>query len=167
MAHPNAALVERFYTAFAALDEAAMADCYGAEVSFQDEVFTLEGREQVAGMWRMLCAATRAKGRDAWSLTFDGIDADDRRGRARWQAHYRFSATGRLVHNVIAAEFEFRDGKIVAHRDRFDFWRWSRQALGPPGWLLGWTPFLRRKVQARAAANLEAFLASSVDSARG
>jgi ketosteroid isomerase-like protein len=166
MAHPNAELVARFYTAFAALDAAAMADCYAADVSFRDEVFALRSREEVAGMWRMLCSATRAKGRDAWSLSYDGVEADDRRGRAQWQAHYRFSATGRLVHNVIAAEFEFRDGRIVAHRDRFDFWRWSRQALGASGWLLGWTPFLRRKVQARAAANLRAFLASATDSAR-
>lgn len=158
MAHPNAELIQRFYTAFAALDDAGMAGCYAADVSFQDEVFTLRGREEVAGMWRMLCAATRGKGRDAWSLTFSDVEADDRRGRARWEAHYRFSATGRLVHNIIAAEFEFRDGLIVAQRDRFDFWRWSRQALGLPGWLLGWTPMLRRKVQTQAAANLRGFL---------
>jgi ketosteroid isomerase-like protein len=158
MSHPNAELIARFYTAFAALDEAAMAECYGADANFQDEVFLLRGRDQLAGMWRMLCAATRAKGRDAWSLTFSGIEADDRHGKARWDAHYRFSATGRLVHNVIAAEFEFRDGRIVTHRDRFNFWRWSRQALGVPGWLLGGTSLLRRKVQAQAAANLRAFL---------
>lgn len=49
-------------------------------------------------------------------------------------------------------------GLIARHRDRFDFWRWSRQALGLPGWLLGWTPFRRRKVRAQAAANLKRFL---------
>ena len=160
MPHPNAELVARFYTAFAALDDAAMVECYAADVSFRDEVFVLRGREEVGGMWRMLCSATRAKGRDAWSLSFDGVEADDRHGRARWQAHYRFSATGRLVDNEIASEFEFRDGLILAQRDRFDFWRWSRQALGPSGALLGWTPMFRRKVQARAAANLRAFLGS-------
>jgi len=61
------------------------------------------------------------------------------------------------VHNIIDAQFTFRDGLIASHRDRFDFWSWSRQALGAPGLLLGWTPALRRKVQARAAANLKAF----------
>jgi len=159
MAHPNAELIQRFYTAFAALDDAGMAACYAADVSFQDEVFTLRGREEVAGMWRMLCTATRSKGRDDWSLTFGDVEVGDRQGHARWEAHYRFSATGRLVQNIIRAEFEFRDGLIVAQRDRFDFWRWSRQALGPPGWLLGWSPFLRRRVQAQAAANLRGFLA--------
>lgn len=156
--HPNAALLTRFYTAFAAVDAEAMAACYAPDARFEDEAFRLHGREEVAGMWRMLCAATRARGMDAWSLQFGGIEADDHRGRAHWEPRYRFSATGRLVHNVIDAEFEFRDGLIVAQRDRFDFWRWARQALGPTGWALGWTPLLRRKVQAQARANLRAFL---------
>ena len=43
-------------------------------------------------------------------------------------------------------------GKIVRHIDRFDFWRWSRMALGPAGLLLGWTPLLHKKVQAKARA---------------
>lgn len=42
---------------------------------------------------------------------------------------------------------------------RFDFWAWSRQALGIPGLVLGWTPFFRRMVRAQAAANLEKYLA--------
>ena len=45
-------------------------------------------------------------------------------------------------------------------RDRFDFWRWARQALGAPGWLLGWSPLLRNKVRATAAKNLARFMAS-------
>ena len=99
----------------------------------------------------------RAKGMDAWSLQFSDVSADGAQGRAHWEARYRFSATGRMVHNIIDAQFSFRDGLIASHRDRFDFWSWSRQALGAPGWLLGWSPALRRKVQARAAANLKAF----------
>jgi limonene-1,2-epoxide hydrolase len=156
--HANAELLTRFYTAFAALDADTMAACYAPEARFQDEVFHLNGREEVTGMWRMLCAATRAKGMDAWSLQFRDIDADDRSGRAHWEPRYRFSATGRRVHNIIDGVFEFRDGRILAHRDRFDFWRWSRQALGPAGWLLGWSPLLRRKVQAQAMRNLRVFL---------
>ena len=49
-------------------------------------------------------------------------------------------------------------GRIVKHRDSFDFWKWSRQALGAPGVLLGWTPFLRGKVRGTANANLRRFL---------
>jgi hypothetical protein len=50
-----------------------------------------------------------------------------------------------------------QDGKIVAHTDVFDFWRWSRQALGAPGLFLGWTSFLQRKVQGQAAKGLSEY----------
>ena len=117
--------VARFYAAFARLDGAAMQACYAADAQFDDEAFSLRGREQVGGMWRMLCGATQAKGADAWRL-----DVSDITGRsAHWEAHYRFSATGRLVHNIIEAEFDIGpDGLIRRHRDRFPFWRWSRPA---------------------------------------
>ena len=67
-----------------------------------------------------------------------------------------------MVLNRIDGEFSFNpQGLIIKHRDRFDFWTWSRQALGTPGLLLGWTPMLRKKVRATAAGNLAKFLASS------
>ena len=63
------------------------------------------------------------------------------------------------MHNKIDAAFTFDgNGLIATHRDRFDFWAWSRQALGTPGLLLGWSPFLRNKVRATAAGNLQRFL---------
>ena len=112
-------------------------------------------------MWRMLCGATQAKGADVWKLVYSGIEADATTGKAHWEADYRFSATGRLVHNVIDGVFAFNEqGLIARHRDSFNFWSWSRQALGTPGLLLGWTPFLRQKVRTTAAANLQRFLAS-------
>ena len=154
----NAVLIERFYAAFATLDGDTMQACYASDARFEDPVFTLHGREQIGGMWRMLCESTRAKGRDAWKLEASGISADASTGRAHWEAHYRFSATGRLVHNIIDAQFSFKDGLIATHRDMFGFWRWSRQALGPAGLLLGWTPLVRNKVRAQAASNLAAFM---------
>ena len=157
----NTALIERFYTAFAALDGEGAKACYATDAQFEDPVFTLQGRERIGGMWRMLCDTTRAKGRDAWKLEFSDISADATTGRAHWEAHYRFSATGRLVHNIIDAEFTFKDGLIATHHDAFDFWRWSRQALGTPGVLLGWTPIVRNKVRTQAAANLAAFMKKS------
>ena len=159
--HPNQTTLENFYTSFARLDADAMAACYAPDAVFDDEVFSLRGHEQVTGMWRMLSTATKAKGADVWKVAFSGIEADATSGKAHWEADYRFSATGRMVHNVIDGVFEFNDqGLIKRHRDRFDFYRWSRQALGTPGLLLGWTPFLRAKVKATAAANLQKFLAS-------
>jgi ketosteroid isomerase-like protein len=155
--HPNQALVRRFYAAFAALDAGTMQACYAGDAAFRDEAFTLQGADQIGAMWRMLCTATEARGRDGWRLEVSDIEADAERGRAHWEAHYRFGAAGRRVHNRIDAEFRFRDGLIVAHHDRFPFWRWSRQALGLPGLLLGWTPFLQNKVRAQAMASLARF----------
>ncbi|APW40135.1 ketosteroid isomerase [Rhodoferax koreense] len=159
--HPNQRTLLDFYDAFARLDADAMGRCYAEDARFEDEVFSLRGRREVAGMWRMLCAATAAKGRDVWRLEASDVWADAHTGRAHWEAHYRFSATGRLVHNRIDGAFDFdAQGLIVRHRDRFDFWHWSRQALGTPALLLGWTPFLKAKVRAKAAANLARFLAT-------
>ena len=159
--HANQRTLSDFYAAFAALDAEAMGRCYAPDARFEDEVFMLRGQREVAGMWRMLCTAAAAKGRDVWRLEATGIEADAQRGQAHWEADYRFSATGRLVHNRIDAEVTFDpQGLIATHRDRFDFWAWSRQALGTPGLLLGWTPMLRHKVRTQAAANLRKFLAA-------
>ena len=38
-------------------------------------------------------------------------------------------------------------------------WAWSRQALGPAGWLMGWSGMLKRKVQRQAGENLAKFIA--------
>ncbi len=151
--HPHAQLIEQFYTCFSQRDYAGMQACYASAIDFADPVFTLRGK-RAGAMWHMLCAG----GQDL-EVSVSGIAADDRHGRAHWEARYTFSASGRRVHNVIDAEFVFENGLIVRHRDRFDFWRWSRQALGPAGWLLGWTPWLQSRVQRTAHKRLERFIA--------
>jgi len=153
----NEALIKRFYAAFAALDAKTMQACYAPDASFEDPAFKLQGREQIGAMWTMLCEAVKAKGQDVWKLEASAIQAEAKSGSAHWEPHYRFSATGRMVHNIIDAEFTFENGLIATHIDRFNFWRWSRQALGPAGLVLGWTPMLRNKVRTQAAANLAAF----------
>ena len=148
-------LIEQFYTALARRDAAAMAACYHKQAHFSDPVFDLHGRA-VGEMWRMLCA----KGRDL-KVTHGKVRRDRHRVRARWEARYTFSGTGRKVHNVIEASFEFEGGLIKRHVDRFGFWRWSRQALGLTGWLLGWSGLLQTKVRRRAARNLAEFCADT------
>jgi ketosteroid isomerase-like protein len=150
--HPHAELLHRFYTAFAARDGATMAACYSPEAHFDDELFALDGA-RIGSMWQMLTASARD-----FSLTFSGVAADDTSGQAHWEAHYRFSRTGRPVINRIDSSFTFRDGLILRQRDTYDFWSWSRQALGLPGLLLGWSGFLRTRVRAQAAAGLENYL---------
>jgi limonene-1,2-epoxide hydrolase len=157
----NQTTLQNFYAAFARLDAETMAACYAPDAEFDDAVFSLRGHEQVTGMWRMLADGVKAKGADVWKLAYSGIEADAKTGKSHWEADYRFSATGRMVHNVIDGVFEFNDqGLITRHRDSFDFWTWARQALGLPGLLLGWTPYLHSKVRAQAAGNLKKYLAN-------
>lgn len=147
----NKCLVERFYTAFKRRDGDAMARCYHARATFTDPVFNLSG-DHVGNMWRMLCARAADL-----RVEFGGVAASEHSGTANWQAWYTFATTGRRVHNVIAARFRFAEGLIVEHVDDFGFWRWSRQALGPAGVLLGWTPWLQARVRRDAARALERF----------
>ena len=123
------ALIERFYAAFKAGDGDGMAACYADEVHFSDPVFPNLHGEAAGDMWRMLCES-------APQITFSGIRADDRWGVAQWTADYEL-IDGNPVHNVIEARFEFQDGKIVRHIDRFDFAVWARMAFGK---VANWIP---------------------------
>jgi ketosteroid isomerase-like protein len=151
MAHPNDELIQRFYGAFARRDGQAMAACYAPDARFSDPVFPdLRGADP-GRMWQML-----TDGESDLEIELAEHEAGDETGSAHWIARYTFS-TGRPVVNDIRATFRFADGLIAEHRDDFDFHRWARQALGPVGLLLGWTPMLRGKVRGQAAARLAAF----------
>lgn len=150
----NEETIRRFYTAFQKRDAAGMVACYAPDVQFSDPVFTDLKGERAGAMWKMLCE----RGKDL-KIEFRDVRADASTGSAHWEAWYTFSATGRHVHNIIDATFEFRDGRIVRHTDRFDLHRWAGLALGLPGKLLGWTPLLQNKIRAMAAKGLADYLA--------
>ena len=150
--HPNALLIETFYTAFQKRDAEGMVACYHPDVRFSDPVFHELQGARAGAMWRMLCA--RAKDLE---VEFRDVRADDRTGSAHWEARYLYSATGRRVHNVIDAQFEFRDGKIVRHADTFDLWRWAGMALGAKGKLLGWLPPVQQAIHKKALGGLDQF----------
>ncbi len=152
--HPNAQLINRFYRCFQDRDAAGMAACYGASVRFSDPVFGDLDAAGARAMWSMLCErATDLQ------IELGQVAANDRAGSARWEAWYTFSATGRAVHNRIEARFVFDAGTILEHRDNFDLWSWSAQALGAKGRLLGWTPMVQGAIRRQAAAGLASFRA--------
>jgi ketosteroid isomerase-like protein len=155
VAHPNEELIQRFYAAFARHDGDAMAACYAPGARFSDPVFTDLRGEEPGAMWRMLTARA-----EDLEVRLEEHEAGDERGSAHWLADYTFR-TGRRVHNDIRAEFRFENGLIAEHRDSFSFYAWARQALGPPGLLLGWTPLLRGRVRREARAGLDEFLGRS------
>lgn len=152
---PRAA-IESFYKAFATRDADGMVACYHPEVVFSDPVFRELEAPRARAMWRMLCE----RGKDL-RVEASAIEADGDTGRAHWEAWYTFSASGRKVHNVIEARFRLKDGLIVRHDDSFDFYRWTRMALGPMGLLLGWAPPVQGTIRKKAAAGLADFMAKN------
>lgn len=151
--HPNEQLIHRLYSAFAQRDWKTMQACYHDDVLFNDAAFTNLKGKQAKAMWHML--AENAKD---FSLEFNQVKANETPGSCHWEARYKFSKTGRSVLNKIDASFEFKDGLIYRHTDSFDFWRWSRMALGTIGLLLGWSGFLQNKVKATAIGSLKKFI---------
>jgi ketosteroid isomerase-like protein len=155
-AEANKQTIERFYAAFDKRDGDAMAACYAPSAHFSDPVFPGLRGEEPGAMWRMLTGRS-----DDLRVELLEHEADDVTGTAHWRATYTFTQTGRHVTNDVHATFRFsEDGQIVDHRDAFSFHRWSRQALGAPGLLLGWTPVLRGATQKKARAGLDEFLAT-------
>lgn len=151
--NPNEVLITKFYTAFQNKDIKAMQDCYSEQASFNDPAFKNLNGTEVKAMWEMLISGSKDM-----KVTFRDVLADEHHGKAHWDAEYTFSATGRKVINRIDARFILKDGKILEHTDHFNFHTWSRQALGITGLLLGWTSFLKHKVQKQASEKLAAYI---------
>jgi len=150
----NKEILERFYTAFQQGDAATMSSLYHPDGYFSDPVFQALTAEEAGAMWTMLIGRSNGN----LIIDFHSIEENDDVISGIWEAKYTFSKTERPVHNVIKTKMTIEDGKIIIHEDRFDFWKWSRMALGTPGILLGWTPFLRKKVRAQAQRALHQFM---------
>src|SRR3954462_407066 len=121
--HPNAALLDRLFTALDRHDHATMTACYHLDATFRDIAFDLHGRKEIHAMWHMICEGDiRA--------TFDVVHADDNTAEVNLIDDYTFSSTGRKVHNVIQSRFQFQDGVIIEHHDFCDPRAWAAMALG-------------------------------------
>ena len=147
-------VVTKFYTAFKNLDAEAMSDCYHDDVVFADPAFgTLKG-ERAKNMWRMLCNSQKGK---EFRVTFSEVSVNKNIGTAHWEAKYNFSKTGRQVHNIISAEFEFKDRLIIKHTDTFNLHKWATQALGFKGRIIGRTRYFKNKLQSQTNRLLDAY----------
>jgi ketosteroid isomerase-like protein len=148
-------IIRNFYEAFQRRDYRQMQTLYHDEGTFSDPVFQNLDAKEVRAMWAMLLTSSKDL-----RIEFGNITADSVEGQCHWEAWYTFSRTQRPVHNIIDAAFTFRDGKILRHHDTFDFWRWSRQALGMTGILLGWSPLIKNKIRVAAKERLSMFMQS-------
>ena len=141
MINPMKSLIETFYTAFQKRDAPAMIACYHNDIIFRDPAFGELKGEDARAMWKMLCHNSADL-----TIEFSVLNASLKKGSAHWEAWYRFSKTGRKVHNIVEAEFEFKDSKIIKHTDTFNLHKWASQAMGWKGKLLGGTDFFKNKL---------------------
>lgn len=149
----NEKTITKFYDAFAGGDASKMCACYHPNIEFRDPIFgSLKGND-VCSMWKMLIAKSNGNVK----IKFSEVKANDYQGSAVWEATYNFSKNNREVINRIRAEFFFRDGLIMKHTDDFDIWKWSKQALGIPGYLLGWTGYMQKKIHKNALHSLKKY----------
>jgi ketosteroid isomerase-like protein len=149
----NKIIIDYFYTAFANGDAERMVSCYHDDIEFSDPAFGTLKTERAKNMWRMLLQKNKSI-----QISHDNVHANNQTGSANWQAQYVFTPTGRKVVNNITAKFEFKDGKIIRHIDHFNMWKWSRQALGLKGLLLGWSAFMKNKIRDQANRSLDNFI---------
>ena len=146
-------VITRFYEAFSRGDAETMTSCYTDDVIFHDPAFGELRGEDARNMWRMLIERSGGK----LNISFDNINVTETSGSAHWIAKYKFAPTNRDVVNDIQATFELRNGKISRHTDVFSMWKWSRQALGFKGWLLGWSPIVKNAVRRQTSSLLNKY----------
>lgn len=149
-------VAERFFEAFMVRDHYTMGLLYAEHATFSDPVFPLLNARGARVMWKMLL--TRA---EDLGIEVKVIEDSPAHASVDWVAHYTFGATGRPVVNRVHTEMALSNGRIVRQVDTFNLWRWSRQALGARGWLLGWTPLVRDRIRAQAAHSLREFARKS------
>lgn len=149
----NRIIIDKLYSAFQQKDFKTMQECYATDANFNDEAFSNLTGIEAGKMWEMLIT----KGKDL-ELKYEILETTKNGGKARWIAKYTFSKTKNLVINEINASFVMKNGKIIEHTDRFDFYKWARQAFGLTGLFLGWTTFFKKKVQKTAMESLKKFM---------
>ncbi|WP_458626912.1 nuclear transport factor 2 family protein [Winogradskyella sp. PC D3.3] len=150
-------IIEKFYNALNNGDGPTMASCYHDDIIFKDPAFGILKGERAKAMWLMLCESQNGKG---FKVEFSNIKANDTSGSAHWEAFYNFSKTGRKVHNKINASFEFKDGLIIKHTDKFNLHQWAKQAMGIKGLIFGGMPFFKNKLQRQTNTLLDTFLST-------
>lgn len=147
-------VIETFYKAFSNLDAETMVSCYHDDIIFEDPAFGILKGNRAKNMWRMLCDSQKNKD---FKVIFSNIEISENNGSASWEAFYTFSKTGRKVHNQIQANFVVKDDKIIKHTDTFNLYKWSKQAMGFKGLVIGKTKFFKNKLKGQTNKMLDKY----------
>lgn len=147
-------IADRFYSAFAKGDAETMNSLYADQVEFEDPAFGKLKGDRAKMMWNMLLERSQGN----LKIDYTIIESTENTALVNWEARYPFSKTGRQIHNKISAHLTIEDGKIIKHTDHFNLWKWSQQAFGIKGLMMGWTPFFRKKLQQQTRGLLVKFM---------
>lgn len=149
----NNKIIANFYTSFKNKDAKEMASNYHDSIVFYDPAFGYLRGSRAKAMWAMIC-----ENGDDLLVEFSNIKSDIETGEAHWEADYTFTATNNKIHNIIDAQFIFKDGKIISHTDLFDFKKWSKQAFGFLGKTIGQTKFFHKQFTKKANKILDEYI---------
>ncbi len=149
----TAEILEKFYTSFSNKDINGMLSCYSDEIIFYDPAFGPLRGSRAKAMWTMLIE--RGTSLD---ISFEVLEASTDFGKVKWTANYHYGSKKRKVVNRVLAQMTLKDGKIIKHIDHFNFWKWAQQALGLPGYLLGWSPLMTKIVRKKTNGLLNDFI---------
>ncbi|MFK7950487.1 MAG: nuclear transport factor 2 family protein [Saprospiraceae bacterium] len=160
LAEKNQQLIQVFFTAFANKDLDTMLDCYHKNVIYDDVGFGKQEGEKAKKVWRFLIQNVDKNA----IITFSNIQISASTGQANWTTKYTFGK--RKITNQITATFRFQDGKIIYHKDDYSLWKWSQQAFGLIGFLIGWLPLFRWLIRWQMQRNLQRFVKNELDSSQ-
>jgi len=149
----TAETLEKFYTSFSNKDIDGMLSCYSDEIIFTDPAFGPLRGERAKAMWTMLLERG-----GSLNISFKVLEASSDFGKVEWIANYNYGPKKRKVVNRVVAQMTIKDGKIIKHMDHFNFWKWTQQALGISGYLLGWSPLMKKIVRKKTNGLLNNFI---------
>lgn len=142
------AVVNRFFESYQRSDWQSMARCYHDKASFSDPIYPDLREENIVYLW-----FSRLSKHQSIDLQYRVVFADERKAQVEWTAISPFN--GKAVKIEGLSTFALWDETIVRHVDEFSFVKWSRQAQGLKGWLLGGSRFYQARVQRSARSQLE------------
>ena len=149
----NESILFKFFKAFENVNTIEMCACYHPKIQFNNPIFGSLTTNEVCDMWQMLMDSSVKN----LKINFSEIQANEYSGTVQWIAKYNFGKKNRKIIHKIQGQFTFKEGFIIKHTDNFDFWKWSMQAYGWKGYLLGWTGFFQKKIQQNAIQSLKAY----------
>ncbi|MBO6794497.1 MAG: nuclear transport factor 2 family protein [Balneolaceae bacterium] len=155
MGNNSTEIVKTFYEALNNGDIKTVRQLYHPDAVYKSEMFSLKGPE-VFALWY---TATQPE----MNLTAEcsSINKVNNEVHTTWNISYELSVVNRTIKLSEKGLFKFKDGKIIFHQDKYSFYSWCKQTLGPIGWLFGWTAWLKKRVSKQALKTIHSNIYSA------